>query len=358
MNVSESVVAFLRAMPKVDIHSHLLGTIRKATFLDLIEQRGFPISKAEVEDFYTRGDKPKGVLHILRALDQHILTDAESLHRLVYEFLQDMAAHNVRYCEFFWNPTGTANVSGVPYPTAVDAMIRAVHEAERDFRIIGRIIPSIDRQASVADAVEMVQWVIDNPRKEVLGIGIDYRENDFPPELFWKAYRNAKEADLKVTAHAGEFGMPWTNVETAVELLKVDRVDHGYTIVDNPALAKRYAEAGIVFTVVPTNSYYLRTLPPDRWAKDHPIRAMAALGLHIHPNTDDPTLHHVTPTQAWTMMMKDFDFSLDDVLTFTLNGLKGAWLPETLRQQWLSEWPVEFSRLRRDMGLTSDQTKK
>jgi adenosine deaminase len=63
--------------------------------------------------------------------------------------------------------------------------------------------------------------------------------------------------------------------------------------------ARRCADRGIVFTVVPTNSYYLRTLPPERWALDHPIRRMPGLGLRIHPNTDDPTLHQVTPTGAW-----------------------------------------------------------
>ncbi|MBC8924070.1 adenosine deaminase, partial [Escherichia coli] len=75
---------------------------------------------------------------------------------------------------------------------------------------------------------------------------------------------NAREAGFRTTAHAGEFGMPWRNVETAVDLLQVDRVDHGYTIVDNPELCARYAERGIVFTVVPTNSYYLRTLRPEQ----------------------------------------------------------------------------------------------
>jgi Adenosine deaminase len=107
---------------------------------------------------------------------------------------------------------------------------------------------------------------------------------------------------VRVTAHAGENGAPWKNVQTAIDILGVERVDHGYTVVDNVDLAKRCAGRGIVFTVVPTNSFYLRTLPDDRWAIDHPIRAMAKLGLRLHPNTDNPTLHKVTPTEAWLMM--------------------------------------------------------
>ena len=91
-------------------------------------------------------------------------------------------------------------------------------------------------------------------------------------------------------------------------------------------------ERGIVFTVVPTNSYYLRTLAPERWALDHPIRRMAALGLRIHPNTDDPALHHVTPTGAWQMMVRDFGFGLDDLRGFMLNGIDAAWIDEDQRR--------------------------
>ena len=79
---------------------------------------------------------------------------------------------------------------------------------------------------------------------------------------------------LKTTAHAGEFGCAWTHVRTAVEVLQVDRIDHGYTVIDEPAYARQLAERGLVFTVVPTNSYYLRALPRERWALDHPIRSL------------------------------------------------------------------------------------
>lgn len=193
---------------------------------------------------------------------------------------------------------------------------------------------AIDREASPRDASEMVRWVIEARCDEVLGIGIDYRENDRPPELFVDAYRAARRAGLRTTAHAGEFGTPWTHVQTAVDLLQVDRIDHGYTVVDAPDFAARCAERGIVFTVVPTNSYYLRTLPPERWALDHPIRRMPGLGLRVHPNTDDPTLHHVTPTQAWGMMVRDFGFGLDDLRAFMLNGLDGAWIDDGTRRAW------------------------
>ena len=343
---SLDLTAFLRAMPKVEIHCHLLGTVRHATFVDLATRNRAPLERAEIDGFYTRGEKPVGVLRVLRALDAHLITRPDDLYRIAREYLEDAFSHGIRYSEFFWNPTGTVRQSRIPYGAAQAALVGAIRDAETDFGIVARLIPSIDREADPAAAVEMVEWVAAERRPEIIGIGIDYREPEHPPELFWKAYRAARRAGLKTTAHAGEFGMPWTNVETALDLLEVDRIDHGYTVLDDPDLTRRCAERGIVFTVVPTNSHYLRTLPPERWAAEHPIRHMPRHGLRIHPNTDDPTLHKVTPTGCWHMMIEHFGCGLDDLRAFMLNGLDGAWLPDETRRQWRQAWAAEFDTLR------------
>ena len=338
--------ALLHQMPKVELHCHLLGTVRRATFEDLVRRAGAPISMAEIESFYTRADKPVGVLRVLRSLDALLIRSADDLERIAFEYLEDAAAHHVRYSEFFWNPTGTARASGIPYGDALAGIVRAIGDAERRYGIVGRLVSAIDCEADSEAALEMVGWVVAQRVDEVVGIGIDYREVDRPPEMFAAAYAAARRGGLKTTAHAGEFGMPWTNVRTALDVLGVDRIDHGYTTVDEPAFAARCAEAGVCFTVVPTNSYYLRTLAPERWALDHPIRRMAELGLRIHPNTDDPTLHHVTPTGAWTMMMRDFGFDLDQLRGFMLNGLDAAWIDDGTRRRWRDEATRRFDDLR------------
>ena len=336
----------LHAMPKAELHCHLLGSVRRETFTELAHRAKSGISDADIESFYTRGEKPVGVLRVLRALDAELIKSPGDLHRISYEYLQDAAAHNVRYAEFFWNPTGTVVTSGIPYARAQAAIVRAIADAQTDCGIIARLVPAIDREATPEQALEMVQWMIEHRHPHVVGIGIDYREVDRPPELFVQAYAAARQAGLRTTAHAGEFGMPWTNVRTAIDVLKVDRIDHGYTVIDNPAFARECAERGIVFTVVPTNSYYLRTLAPERWALDHPIRQMPKLGLRIHPNTDDPTLHHVTPTEAWASMQHDLGFDTGDLRGFMLNGLDAAWIDDSTRRRWKIEWCQDFDELR------------
>jgi adenosine deaminase len=340
---------FLHAIPKVELHCHLFGTVRQGTFEAMNSAAGHPLAAEEISGFYTRGEKPVGVLRVLRALDAELVRAPEDLYRMTIEYLEDAAAHNVRHAEFSWNPTGTAQESGIAYPRAQDAIVQAIRDAERQFGIQGRLIAAIDREARPEAAVEMVEWVAAHRCDEVVGIGIDYREVDRPPGLFATAYALARRSGLKTTAHAGEFGMPWANVRTALDLLQVDRIDHGYTVVDAPDFARECAERGVLFTVVPTNSYYLRTLARERWALDHPIRRMPGLGLRIHPNTDDPTLHKVTPTQAWLMMARDFGFTLDQLREFTENGIEGAWVDDGEKRRWRGEWLGEFDALRARM---------
>lgn len=336
-----TVEQFLKALPKAELHCHLYGTVRKQTFEALCLKHRAPYTEHEVDGFYTRARKPWPTNNVMRALDEHLVKTPDDLFRLTAEYLEDAAASGVRYSEFFWNPTATVQ-AGIPYAKAQEAIVAAIRGA----KIIARLIPAIDRERSPQVASEMVDWVIEHRRPEVLGIGMDFNEADRPPELFQEAYAKARRAGLRVTAHAGENGVPWQNIKTAIEVLKVERVDHGYTVIDNPAFARECAERGIVFTVVPTNSFYLRTLPEDRWALDHPIRKMPKLGLRIHPNTDNPTLHKVTQTRAWQMMVEDFGFTLDDVRGFMDNGLDAAWIDDAERAKWRREWGREFDRLR------------
>jgi adenosine deaminase len=340
---------FLNRLPKVELHCHLYGTVRKSTFTEMARRRNAPITAAQVDEYYTRPRKPWPTNNVLRALDQHLVKDGQDLYRLTFEYLEDLVPHNVRYAEFFWNPTATV-CTGVAFADAQAAIVRAIDDAQARYGITGRLIPAIDRERGNAAATEMVEWVAHHRVPEVLGIGIDFDEAPNPPELFVDAYRLAREAGLRLTAHAGENGVSWRNVETVIDVLGVERIDHGYTVIENKALARRCAERGIVFTVVPTNSFYLRTLADERWALDHPIRAMPTLGLRIHPNTDNPTLHKVTPTHAWLMMVRDFGFGLGDVRGFMLNGLDAAWIDDALRERWRREWTAEFEALRSELG--------
>lgn len=341
--MTQAHMDFFSAIPKTELHCHLLGTTQKATFEDLVKASGAPVSQEEIDGFFTRGDKPVGVLRIFRALEEHILIKPEMLTRITYEYLQDCKKHGIRYTEFFWNYTGLAR--HYSFEAAQAAIIEGIHQGEKDFGVIGRLIPSIDREAEPEFAVELVREMIAHRAPETIGLGIDYRENDHEPENFWKAFMMAKNAGFKITIHAGEFGCHWRNVETAMDLLEADRLDHCYTIIDNPELVQVAKDRDFIFTVVPTNSYYLRTFTDEEWAIKQPIRKMVEMGLRVHPNTDDPTMHHVNATQTWMLMYNFLNFSLDQLKGFMLNGIDGAWIDEATKEKWKKDWSEEFDEL-------------
>ena len=306
-------LAFFSAFPKAELHCHLLGTTSRETFIDLVRDSDAPISMAEIEGFYTRGEKPVGVLRIFRALESSILKKPEYLKRITLEHLERTAAQGVRYIELFWNWTGLKHF--MTYAEGQDAIVAGLIEGEEKYGIVGRLVPSIDREAL------------------------------HEPENFWKAYRLARDAGFKLTAHAGEFGEHWRNVETAMDLLECERIDHGYTITDNPELAERAADQGIPFAVVPTNSYYLRTFTDEEWAVKHPIRRMVELGLKVFPNSDDPTMHHISISESWLLMMNWLGFSLADLRGFLVNSIDAAWVDDETKIVWRQLWLPEFYRL-------------
>ncbi len=332
---------FCRAIPKVELHVHLLGATLPATFAEWAARAGMP--PAEAEALYSRDAKPKGVLHILRALEGRLLKRPTDLHRIAYEHLQAAAAENVRHSEIFWNPTGTAHL--FPYAAGADAILAGFADAATDLGVSALLIPAIDREDTPEAAAQLVEWMAAHRRDAIVGLGIDYRETDRPPELFWRAWRAARAAGFRLTCHAGEFGCHPRNISTALDLVGVDRLDHAYTAVEDPALLEQLRDSGIVVTVVPTNSYYLRTLPPDRWALDHPIRAMAAAGLAIHPNTDDPPMHRITPGGCWALLARELGFGRDALRGFTLNGIRGAFLEDAAKRHLATAFAAEFDAL-------------
>src|ERR1700749_1137929 len=101
MNAPLDLTQFLRLMPKAELHCHLLGTVRHQTFIDLAECAKAPLSRAEIDAFYHRGEKPVGAIVVLRALDKHLLRTPDDLQRITREYLEDAAHHGVRYSEFF-----------------------------------------------------------------------------------------------------------------------------------------------------------------------------------------------------------------------------------------------------------------
>lgn len=340
---------FYHQFPKADLHYHLLGGVRLETMLSLAKKYNKPLTEQDAKCYYRAHQHETGIVKGgIEALTflYELMQEPEDYYRVLVEVAEDAHACGVRYIETFWNPSDTK----IPYQEATKALVAAIENVEREMGLIIRLIPAINREKSPEVAVEMVEMMIAYPHPYVLGIGIDYKEHNAPVDHFWKAYQLAKHHNFKLTAHCSEFGLHWRNVEAGIELLNIDRVDHGYTIIENEALTQKYAQQGTPFTVIPSNTYYIKKWPEhNEWAKNHPIIAMAKAGLNIIPCTDDWHIHDTTSANCYRVMVEDFGFDLESLKQMMINGIEASWAPENIKTQWLTDWVSEFDRLRKNL---------
>ncbi len=273
------------------------------------------------------------------------ILDRDDFRRICYETLAEAAEHNVRYREMSFNPT-THMAAGPSYQTCVDGLIDGINDARTDFGIECRLIAAVNRMETPELAVEMMDTVLAHRRDEVIGIGMDYAEAEFPPERFWKAYRMAERAGLHRTAHQSEDAPP-RNIETCLDLLGCERVDHGYHVVESEAIMRRCRDEGVVFTCTPVSTGWVYF--GDDLA-NHPIKQMINYGLKVMIDCDDPPMFKTNPTKDFIVAADHMGITLEQFRQCMLNGIDGSWLDEPTKQRMRREWAQEFDTLAVQIG--------
>ena len=241
-----STTDYLRLLPKAELHCHFVSVMRVPTLIELAAKHDVALKTDDLDALLEYEGLPD-FLDVFNAA--HLaLTTGDEIARVAYEGVEDAVRDgNLRYREYFINPDNFAH-RGIDYPTLIDAITDGLTQAERDFGVGFRIVAAINRSLPAAAATAMVKTVLAHPRDVVVGIGQD----DLTPELtedplrFREAYDLAGRHGLKRTAHAGETmtASPW-NVIDAIETLGVDRVDHGYRVVDDADALARAIASGV-----------------------------------------------------------------------------------------------------------------
>ena len=331
--------SFLKAIPKVSLHLHLMGSVQARTAVDLCNKHNVPLPDyEEPEDLYDYPDIYK-FLHMYDNTSLGVI-DREDFERICYETLTEAAEHNVRYREMFFNPTAHM-AAGVDYETCVDGLIDGINAARTDHGVECRLIAAINRMETPELGVSMVETLLDHPREEVIGIGMDYAEAEYPPERFWKAYRMAEQAGLHLTAHQSEDAPP-RNIETCLDLLNCERVDHGYHVVESEAIMRRCRDEGVVFTCTPVSTAWVYF---NDDFDNHPIGQMREYGIKISLDCDDPPMFKTDPTKDYIMAHNHMGFEVEDFRQCMLNGIDGSWLDEPEKRKMRRQWAIEFDEL-------------
>jgi adenosine deaminase len=302
-------------MPKVELHCHLEGCVRPKTLVALAKRNGVDLPTTDATAIYDYQDMAS-FLDVFERIGAALRTPAD-FARVTYEALADAAAANVVYREMFFNPT----IHGESrYADLLAGICDGIEAAQGDHGIVARLIPSIYRGQGLAVALQLVEQVIAHPRAEVVGIGMDGDELQGPPEQFADAYQLAGEAGLRRTAHAGE-RFPGPEISVCLDLLGCTRIDHGYAVVDDPALLARCVDDGVHFTYAWLSTAYNYHGSPDR----HPIPRMRSAGLSMSLGGDDPAMGGTTLTSDYLTVIDAFDWPTEVLREQTREALEAAW---------------------------------
>lgn len=334
---------FLRRIPKVELHCHLVGTLRPATLLELAAKHGVPLPTQDPAALYDLHD----FYHFLDVLDAAgaALRHPSDFARAAYESLEDgVRDGNLRYREMFFNPTTHAR-SGVSYAQVLEGLIDGIRSAEHDFGVRCRLIPSIDRRQPGSAAVAMVEEVLRHRREEVIGLGMDYAERDGPPERFAAAYALARQGGLHLTAHACEDNQtlteaPPANAVACLEVLGCERLDHGYNVLAEPDVVRRCRDDGVYFTVCSHTSNFDRI--PRRRAT---ISQMHQAGLRLTLNTDDPAMFGTDLGDAYVSLFRDLGWNAERAVELSLAGVGACWLDEPDKRALRQAFEADIGRL-------------
>ena len=318
--------AFIAGLPKAELHIHIEGSLEPEMMVDLARRNGVTLPYASVDavraaysftslqdflDLYYRG--------------MSVLRTERDFYDLAIAYLRRAVGQNVRHAEIFFDPQGHTG-RGVPFRTVIDGLWRALQEAERLFGMSTALILCFLRHLDEADAQktldEALPW-----RDRFVGVGLDSSEKGHPPAKFERVFARARGLGLRAVAHAGEEGPP-DYVREAMDLLKVDRIDHGNRALEDAALTARLAREGMPLTVCPLSNLKLCGVPS---LGVHPLKRMLQAGLKATVNSDDPAYFGGYVNDNYRAAAAGRALGRDALVALARNSFLGAFIEDEER---------------------------
>lgn len=323
---------FIARLPKAELHMHIEGSLEPEMMFALAERNGVELPYASVEA--TRA--AYSFSNLQEFLDLYfqgmsVLRTAEDFHDLARAYFQRAAADNVRHAEIFFDPQGHTG-RGVPFATVVDGLQRGREEAAAELGVSSELILCFWRHLSAAEA-EATLREAEPYRDRIVGIGLDAAERGHPPGKFAAVYDRARAMGLKSLCHAGEEG-PAAYVREALDLLEVDRIDHGNAALEDGDLVRRLAAAGTVLTVCPISNLKLGGV--DAMA-DHPLKTMLDAGLAVTVNSDDPAYFGGYVNDNYVAVARALGLTREELVRIARTSFTGSFLDAEAKARHLAE---------------------
>ena len=337
----EKLFALLRQMPKAELHIHIEGSLEPELIFKLAQRNGVALPYASVEALRAA----YAFTDLQSFLDTYyagasVLLKQEDFFEMAWAYFERAAADNVVHAEVFFDPQ-THTDRGVPMETVIVGLAHACRRAHAELGVSASLILCFLRHLSETAALATLEQALPY-RDQFIGVGLDSSERGHPPEKFERVFARCRELGLHVVAHAGEEGPP-AYIWSALDVLKVERIDHGVRCLEDPALVRRLAAERMPLTVCPLSNVKLRVF--DTMAQ-HSLPALLDAGLCVTVNSDDPAYfggyvndNFVATFDALPQLTAAHAFAL------ARNSFEASFAPQAAKARWQSELEAAFARL-------------
>jgi adenosine deaminase len=327
----EDRAAFIAGLPKAELHLHIEGSLEPELMFELAQRNNVAIPFASVDevraayafsnlqdflDIYYQG---MGVLHT-----------EQDFHDLTAAYCARANADAVRHIEIFFDPQGHTE-RGIAFATVIAGITRALDDARDRYGMTSKLIMCFLRHLSEAEAEATLDEALPYLSR-IDGVGLDSSEVGHPPSKFERVFARARGLGLKIVAHAGEEGPP-DYVHEALDLLKVDRIDHGNRSLEDAVLVKRLADEGVTLTVCPLSNLKLCVVGD---IAAHPLKTMLDAGLRATVNSDDPSYFGGYVNANYQAVADALDLSKADIVTLARNSFAGSFLSDAEKAKHLA----------------------
>ncbi|MDD2921119.1 MAG: adenosine deaminase [Anaerolineales bacterium] len=331
------------SLPKVELHRHLEGSLRLTTMLDIARLHGVtvPASMFNLSGLVQVQDKdPMTFSNFLDKFKTLRLfyKSPDVIHRVTQEAVEDAAKDNIRYMELRFTPVALSRAEGFPLNEVMDWVILSAKVAAEKYNVKVGLIASVNRHES-PELAEQVAWLAaDQIKNGMVGIDLAGNEAEFPSEPFYALFKEAKQAGLHVTIHAGEWG-PAENIREAIEKLGAERIGHGVRVMEDESIVALAKERRTTFEVCVTSNYQsgvVSSLP------EHPLTRMAAAGLIVTVNTDDPSVSRITLSHEYQHVCEDLRMTFDALQQSVLNAAQASFLSNEAKARLIIDLKEEL----------------
>ena len=342
MNLSDlprpRLMALLRTMPKAELHIHIEGSLEPGLMLRLAARNGVTLPYASVDEVraaYAFSDL-QSFLDIYYA-GAAVLLEREDFFDLAWAYLERAAAENIVHSEMFFDPQ-THTARGVAMEDVILGLHHACQRAHAEWGLSAKLILCFLRHLSEDEALATLEAALPW-REHFIGVGLDSSERGHPPEKFARVFARARELGLHVVAHAGEEGPP-AYIESALDVLKAERIDHGVRCTDSPALVQRLAALRMPLTVCPLSNVKLRVF--DTMA-GHNLPALLAAGLCATVNSDDPAYFGGYLNENFVQTFEALPaLGVAEAYVLAANSFEASFVSSAQKAQWRAALDAAF----------------